>query len=457
MKITVLGGGGVRSPLLARTLIKRAKSLNIDNILFMDNDEEKLRVYGGIAKKIALLIDSSVNFELTTDAAEAIKDADYIITTLRVGQDQGRIYDERIALSLGVTGQETTGAGGFAMAMRSIPALKEYCLLAQKYARPNVLIFNFTNPSGLVTQALRNEGFKNVYGVCDGPSEFIKEIETVLGEKHENVSIECFGLNHLSYFRSVKVKGKEVINEIIDSKNIYTDSEMRFFDPKLVKSLGMLLNGYLYYFYNREQAINNVLKSDKTRGETILEINKNMYEELKNLNIDREFDTIIEIYLKHLNQREQSYMSIESGTKRKVLKIPDLNNFLESNEDGYAGVALNFIESYCTGKQCEMVMLVPNNGSIEGMNEDDVIEVTCHIAKNVVMPIKVGKVPEIQMSLIRQVKLFERLAVDAISEKNIHKAKLALMVHPLVNSYSLASQLVDGYLNVHKEFIGNWS
>jgi len=457
MKLTVLGGGGVRSPMLARSIMNRAEQLGIDEVVFMDNDGEKLRIYGGLSKKIANMIDSNISFTLTTDPVEAVKDADFVITTLRVGGDKGRTLDERIALNHGILGQETTGAGGFAMAMRSVPALLEYCRLVKEHAKPGAVIFNFTNPSGLVTQALRDEGYDNVYGICDNPSGFVKELAAFTGAHPEDVSVECFGLNHLSWFRSVKIKGQEKIKELIDDPLLYKKTEMRFFDPELVKSMGMLLNGYLYYFYSREKAVENISKSGKTRGETILEINNQMHDELASLDVEKEFEKAIRIYMKYHKMREDSYMSIESGTEREDKKELEFDLGVKGQDDGgYAGVALNFIESLITGKETEMVLSLPNNGSIEGLNDNDVVEVTCRIGKDGAKPIKIGKVDEMQMYLIRQVKLYERLAAEAIRTKSIETARKALMVHPLVNSYSLAKELVQEYLEAHSQYVGQW-
>lgn len=457
MKLAVLGGGGVRSPLLARSIVNKAVKIGIDEVVFMDNDSEKLRIYGGIAKNLAEAIDSTVKFSLTSDPIEALKDADFIITTLRVGQDRGRIFDERIALNHGVLGQETTGAGGFAMAMRSIPVLKEYCRLAGKYSKPGALIFNFTNPSGLVTQALRDEGFNNVYGICDGPSGFFKELAAMMGVSSDDISVECFGLNHLSWFRNVKVKGLEMTERLINNPELYRKTEMRLFDPELVRSVGMLFNGYLYYYYNREQAVENIKGSGKTRGETIFDINTMMHNDLCKLDTEKEFQKASAIYLKYYDMREKSYMAIESGIAKEETKEVELSFDLKGKADeGYAGVALNFIESYMGAGECEMVLSVPNCGSIDGLCDNDVVEVTCIIGKERVEPVKAGKVSEIQLSLIRQVKLYERLAVQAIKEKSIKTAREALMVHPLVNSYTLAKQLVDEYINAHKDYIGEW-
>ena len=458
MKLVVLGGGGVRSPFLAKSIVTRAKELGINKVVFMDNDSEKLRIYGGLAKHISNCIDDSIEFGLTTDIIEAVTDANFVITTLRVGQDEGRVSDERIALKYNILGQETTGAGGFAMSLRSIPALIEYCELIKQYAKKDAYVFNFTNPSGLVTQALRSAGYDNVYGICDGPSEFINELQALVDAPEDEFSVECFGLNHLSWFRKVMVKGVDKTEDVINNKETYIKTEEHLFDEELVKMQKMLLNGYLYFYYHREKAVECIQKSGKTRGETILEINTRMNEKLSSIDVDKDFDKAFKIFLEHYYERENSYMSIESGNARaKQVVVPSVNEFIkEEDEGGYAGVALTFVKAMQTGKEVEMVLSVPNNGSIEGLEDDDVVEITCKIDKDGAKPVKIGKVPDLQMNLIKQVKLFERTTVEAIREKSIEKAIQGLMVHPLVNSYSLAKVLVHEYLDEYKEFVGDW-
>ncbi len=458
MKLAVLGGGGVRSPFLAKYIASRAKSLNISEVVFMDNDSEKLRIFGGISTAITALVDPEVNFTVTENAIEALKDADFVITSLRVGQDHRRVTDERTALYEGIVGQETTGAGGFAMALRSIPALIEYCGLAREYSKPDVRIFNFTNPSGLVTQALRDEGFDNVYGICDGPNGFFKEVCEVLGIKLEDLSVECFGLNHLSWFRSIKINGKEMIKELINDSRLYEYTEMKVFDRELVKRLEMLPNAYLYYYYHREKAVSQLLGAAKTRGEAIEDINKRMLEELRMLDLNKDLDKALQTYLYYYTLREKSYMAIEAGKAPIEINKEDLNINIFDNDygAGYATVALDFIEAVVHGKEKEMILSVPNNGMIEGLREDDVVEITCKVGANGASPMYIGKVPELQMTLMTQVKLYERLAVKAIKNKDISTAIDALMIHPLVNSYSIAQRLVYKYLGIYKDYVGAW-
>jgi 6-phospho-beta-glucosidase len=455
MKLTVLGGGGVRSVILARSIVQRAKALGLDHIVFMDINETKLKIFGGMSKKAASLIDPDVKFELTMDPIEAVKDADYVITTIRVGAEEGRIIDERTALRYGVLGQETTGAGGFAMALRSIPVLTEYCGYIRKYAKKDVMVFNFTNPAGLVTQALRDQGFDFAYGVCDAPSGFLRQIAKCYKADAKDFTMECFGLNHLSFYRNIKFKGRDITDELINSEFIYNDTDMRYFEPELVKKTGMLLNEYLYYFYYREKPLANIAAAGVTRGEAIQKINSEMILELSKIDVENDFDTALKIFSEHLYARESSYMANETKIKHEVGDIPVFDIF-EKDQGGYAGVALSFIEARKTGRSSEMVLCVPNDGTVDWLRDSDVIEVSCTIGPEGAHPKKISELPEREANLVRNVKLYERLAVQSILTKNKDMAIDALTVHPLVNSYSIARNLVGDYLDAHKKYAGEW-
>ena len=189
MKLTVIGGGGVRSLMLAKSLAQNAKEYNITHIVFMDNNVQKLNIFGALAREVAIRIMPSLDFTLTTNPVEAIQSADYIITTIRAGEDDMRIRDERIALAHNVLGQETTGAAGFSFAMRSVPALAEYCELVRKYANPNAKVFNFTNPAGVVSQTLRDMGYDFTFGICDAPTGMLRSFAHLYGIAPETVKI----------------------------------------------------------------------------------------------------------------------------------------------------------------------------------------------------------------------------------------------------------------------------
>lgn len=455
MKISVIGGGGVRSMFLAKSLAQNAKRLGITDIVFMDNNEEKLNVYGKMAKQVANRIDSSLRFSLTIDPLEAIEDANYIITTIRVGEDDMRIKDEKIALSYNLLGQETTGAAGFSFAMRSVPELAKYCELIKKYGKKNVKVFNFTNPAGVVSQALRDMGYDFTYGICDAPSSLLHSFAKLYGVSQDEVTGECYGLNHLSFFKSIKLNGREIMPELLRDDRIYSQTDMRFFEKELALHIGCILNEYLYYFYYREEAISNILAANVTRGEVIRDINIHMTKELSNMDVEGDFDHCLKVFEQWYDKREGAYMINETGVKshKPAFKF----DIYEKDSGGYAGVALKYIEAELSGEPKDMILCVPNNGAIIGLKDTDVVEINCTITKDGYSPHKIDKPDELPMELIRRVKSYERLASAAIRNRSKQQAIDCLMVHPLVNSYSLAKTLVNQYLSTNDEYIEGWN
>ena len=453
MKITVLGGGGVRSMFLAKSIAQKAKRLGIDELCFMDNDREKLRIYGGMAAHVARLLCPEMRFSLTADPVEAVRDADYVITTIRVGQDEMRAKDERIALDHGVLGQETTGAAGLSFAMRSVPALAAYCELIKKYAKPGVKVFNFTNPAGVVSQTLRDMGYDFTYGICDAPSGMLRSFALLYGANPANITGEVYGLNHLSYFKSITINGKEILHDLIENDDAYKNSDMRYFSKELLRDRGAVLNEYLYYFYYREQAVANILKAPQTRGEQILDINRQMTAQLSQMDIENDFKGCLAVFNKWYGMREGSYMASETGEKRSQ---PWHFNIYEEDDGGYAGVALKFIENAQSGQTGPMILCVPNGNAIDGLRPDDVVEVTCEVGPKGCTPHRIGAVDEQNLELIRRVKNYERLASKAIREKSRAAAVQALTLHPLVNSSSLACALTDAYIAHNKNYCDGW-
>ena len=454
MKISVIGGGGVRSMFLAKSLAQKAKALGFTEIVFMDNDPVKLNIYGKMAKHVAEMIVPDLKFSLTENAEEAISGADYIITTIRPGEDEARCRDERAALALGILGQETTGAAGFSFAMRTVSMLAEYCELAQKAAKPGFKIFNFTNPAGVVSQTLRDMGYDFTYGICDAPSGLLRSIAALYGADPESVTGECYGLNNLSYFSSIKLDGREIMPELLRDPRLYRDTDMRVFKPDLVDHFGCILNEYLYYFYYRQEAVDHILQAPCTRGELIRDINRQMTEELSRTDPDKDFDSCLKIFEKWYGMREAAYMANETGVRRpeKVWKF----DIFGEDDGGYAGVALKYIKTQLSGKDDEMILCVPNEGAIPGLLDTDVVEVTCDIKNGELIPHRIEHPSEMAMDLIKRVKMYERLASKAIREKSITAAIDCLMAHPLVNSYSFARDLVQTYIEYNRDYITGW-
>ncbi|MGL5698780.1 MAG: glycoside hydrolase [Kluyvera sp.] len=458
MKLTVLGGGGVRAPYLAKTLALQSKELALTEICLMDINEEKLAIYGGLAQAIVHQINPQLQVCLTVDATEALKEANYVITTLRVEGDAGRVFDEKLAQKFNILGQETTGIGGFAMALRSIPVLKHYLDLARQVSAKEVLFFNFTNPSGLVTQALINAGYHNVYGICDGPASFMREIAHLLDVDIMRFSATCYGLNHLSFYRDFTVDGQDVSAQVLRHPHLFKETEMKLFDDETIDILEQELpNEYLYFYFNHQDIIRSIADNGGARGESIQDINRRMLQDLKAnqaASIEQRFD----IFSRYLLERENSYFAIEShGRRDNHYKALNLQEFIAAPDTGgYSGIALNIIRGLQRKPAYPMTILVKNNDSIAQLHPDDVIEITCDIIDGKITPRHVDDLPHYQAHIIKTIKHFENLTIAAIENKSKHSAIQALMIHPLINDYRIATQILDALLAEYQAYTGEW-
>ncbi|CDO11859.1 TPA: glycoside hydrolase [Klebsiella pneumoniae] len=394
MKLTVLGGGGVRSAFLAKSLAYNAHRIGLTEVVFLDNSADNLAIFGEIARYVFNTIRPDIQFSTTTDPVAALQDANYIITTLRVGGDESRIRDERIALEHNTLGQETTGAGGFAMAMRSIPA--------------------------------------------------------ILGCEERDLSVECYGLNHFSWFTHFTVRGEEVTERLIASPELYQKTAMQYFSPELVRLCdNQLLNEYLYYYYYRDEALKAIQGAGETRGEQIARINQEMREALRTVDARTQPEAAFTIWMQHYLRRENSYMQNESRQEKFHTREPlTLRQFIEEPDTGgYAGVALDILEAVNSTTTKRIVVSIQNNGTLDFLRPDDVIEISCDLSRDGLRPVTPVKVPTAQKNMIACVKEYERLAVAAILQQDKSLAVRALMAHPLIGSYSLAKTLVEAYLD----------
>lgn len=445
MKIAVIGGAGVRTVIFINGLLRRYKKLNIDEVSLFDINKEKLDIIGKLCMYVVEREKKDLRITLCDTCEGAVVGTDYIVTTLRVGGDHSRVQDERAALNAGVIGQETTGAGGFSMAARTIPVLLDYCRIFQKYA-PDAWIFNFSNPSGLVTQALTQAGYDKVIGICDAPSATKFRMAERLGVEEDELYVEFFGLNHLSWISSVKKKGKEILSELVNDE-IFLDSmqEFKTMDPEAIRSSKMLPNEYLYYYYHREKALEHILNSENTRGEAIEKINQQMMKELSGMDINADPEEALQTFLYYMQVRENSYMSVESGVSVRPLlekgKLPVPEGM------GYAGVMLDCIEGMQSEEGKYLVLCIKNQGSLNFLDNDDIVEVTCKVSSRGIEPVKFGKIPLYCENLIRTVKSYEKCSIEAIVTNDREKVVWALAMNPLVNSWSVARKLEEEFYN----------
>ena len=460
MKLTLVGGGGVRAPLFVGSALRRAERSGLTEICLQDINETKLDLFGRISQEIARRSQSPVRISMTTDAERALEGASYVVTTVRPGNEDGRIRDERIALSHGVLGQETTGPGGFAMALRSIPVILKYAQLLKKVS-PDAWLFNFTNPAGLVAQALQDEGFHRTIGICDGANGAQEALSHWFKVPQNDVRAEVAGLNHLSFTRSAKINGEEVLQPLLDNDHFLSSTSQRMFDAKLIRHQRNWINEYLYYYYYAEKAVAALNADKRTRGEEVKDLNRALMATLSAIDLDNNAEEALQGYYAYERRRNATYMHYARGDAPSMEEADKLvHAMVEGGHgdegEGYAGVALNLVDALQTGKPCYSGLNVRNDGAIEGLRHDDVVEVSCVVDHNGIRPLNMGRMPDAQFQLVENVKRYERLAVKAIKERSREVAVEALMAHPLVLSYSRAVPLVDEYLAAHAHYAGEW-
>lgn len=454
MKLTIIGGGGVRTPRLIPSLVKRAERLGLSELCLMDNNAEKLRLIGGLCKGLAGSAPFKITF--TIDAAEAIRGAQHVITAIRPGLEQGRATDERICFNHGVLGQETTGAAGFAMAMRSVPAILGYARMLEELGAPNAWIYNFTNPAGLVAQALHDAGVERIIGICDSANGAQHAVSRFMNVPLRSVHHRVYGLNHLSWADSARLEvnadgsgGEEVFPALLADPKFRQATHLQIFDPGLIEWHKAFLNEYLHYYYHRDEVLAALLKKPETRGEETLRLTRALLERLRTVEGDTQAS--LAAYHEVMDARGRTYMAHARGGADRVKMEP-----VGDDEEGYAAVALGCVEAIQNHVPHYTGLNVPNRGAIAGMADDDVVEVGCWIDAQGITPEHIGAVPRDQLLLMQTVKRYERLAAQAILQKDRTLAVEALTTHPLVGSYPLAKKLVAEFLTTHRELVGDW-
>ncbi|MBO0801747.1 MAG: 6-phospho-beta-glucosidase [Nocardiopsaceae bacterium] len=459
-KLTLIGGGGVRTPLFVEAASRRAGTLGLEEIALFDTDTDRLSLLGAVSRYSARQ-SGGPRVTMTTDARAAMEGADFVVTAIRVGGDAGRVADERIPLSHGVLGQETTGPGGFAMALRSVPAILEYAgLLAE--VSPKAWLFNFTNPAGLVAQALHDAGHARAIGICDGANQAQYTVAAYLDRDPRDLRAEVYGLNHLSWTRAVTgPDGTELLASLLGDENFRARSSQRFFPPSLASLIGAWANEYLWYYYFADQAVARLTAAGQTRGEEVAARNRALLDQLRAIDPDRDPAGALAAYRAYEQGRRSTYMHYAAPGTAGDPPVPsapsaDGSEGSESSE-GYAGVALELMEALVAGVPCHTAVNVPNSGAISGLADDDVVEVSTIADADGVRPVPLGAIPPSHLALVRAVKLYERLTVEAIRTRSRACAVRALMAHPLVLSYSRAEPLVDEFLRAHASLVGEWA
>jgi 6-phospho-beta-glucosidase len=456
MKLTVLGGGGVRIPALVRAVIA-GRPTAFESIDLFEPDPVRRETLGRLSVELAAALGRPGVVSITGDVEEALTDTDYVFSAIRVGGDQGRIIDEQVALRRGLVGQETTGPGGCAMALRTIPVVLDYCETLARVA-PNAVLINFTNPAGTITQAISSHSGVKAVGVCDTPSGAIRRIGQYLGAEPAHVGYSYGGLNHLGWISSIVVDGEEHIDEILAGYEGLAAFDHRFaaFDPALVRRVGAIPTEYVYYFYDADAYVAGVTHAGASRGQDVARFNEAVL-----TGIGRGFDggdvrDAWANYSRVMGARRGSYMRIDvegKGAYDGDAPAPEAEP-LETSDGGiggYEGVALQVIDGLSGAKPGRVIVNVRNDSTQPWLDPDDVLETPALIDPSGIRPLAGEALSPPARGLVLQVKAYERAVVDAAVTGDAELAALALSLHPLVPGLSTARALLADYREEHGE------
>jgi 6-phospho-beta-glucosidase len=425
MKIAVIGGGSTYTPELVNGFLERQKSLPLNELWLMDIDQQRLEIVGGFAQRMVAAKGDPFKVILTTDQRLAVKGASYVTTQIRVGHMPARVADEYLGKRHGLIGQETTGIGGMAKAMRTIPVLLKLARDMEELA-PGAMLVNFTNPSGLVTEALQRyaPAIPSV-GVCNVPigmkMQIVKEMEKSTGKKIplERAELNTLGLNHLSWHRGFTVDGEDVWPQVLTAyiAGLRTETEPEW-DPRTVESLGMIPNYYLQYFYQTDHKLDEQEKWPPSRGEEVIEIEKNLLMEYAD----------------------------------PVLKEPPADLMLRGGAY-YSTVATQLLNAHYNDLDETHVVNIRHNGAVTSWPADWVLEMPAKVNRTGIHPLPAEPLPPACFGLLAHVKAYELLTVEAAVHGDRQAAYQALLVHPLGPKADQVQEVLDDMLETNKAFL----
>ena len=429
MKLAIVGGAGVRVPLLVGGFAR--STLTIDQIDLYDLDQPRLAVIAGLASRMA----HGVRVTARQSAEACIEGADFVVTSIRVGGIRQRAKDEATCIALGVVGQETVGPAGFAMAVRTIPPMVAYGQLASRLA-PRAWFVNFSNPVSVVSQAVHQHSDARIIGICDTPTETYEDAAHALGLPPAACEYDYFGLNHLGWLREVYFQGEPQMARLWnDDARLEAAYRTPLFERERLRALRLLPTEYLYYYYRPEVALAHLRKAGTSRGQVVSALTDQFFTDLAAGAVDP-----VARYQQYLAARDASYMQLESGSTTPRIK-PDWAEL-----SGYDKIALMTISAIAGNTGAVIPLDVPNRGILPFLDDEDIIETPCAVDAEGPHARPVAKVPNHARALIACVKEYERATVTA-AMSGVHDDLVdALALNPLVHSRPLAEQLVDALL-----------
>ncbi|QKG85474.1 6-phospho-beta-glucosidase [Kroppenstedtia pulmonis] len=437
LKIVTIGGGSSYTPEWVEGLIKRYDTLPIRDLWLVDipEGEEKLNIVGNLAKRMVKKAGVPMKVHLSLNRREALPDADFVTTQLRVGRLQAREMDESIPLKYGVIGQETNGPGGLFKGLRTIPVILDICRDMEELC-PDAWLINFTNPAGMVTEAvLRYSSMQRVVGLCNVPIGIRMQIAEALEVEADRVYIDFAGLNHMVFGLRVCLDGKDITSRVLQ---LMCEQGSRFsmknitgmdWEKDFIQALGVIPCPYHRYYYKTREILEEDLQAFRQSGTTRAQIVRKLEQELFEL-----------------------YQSEELAVKPKQLE--------KRGGAYYSDAACSLIDSIYNDRRDIQTVNVRNNGALTDLPVDSAVEVNCVITKEGPQPLAMGSLPVAVSGLVQQIKSFERVAAEAAVTGNYQTALLAMTINPLVGSDETAKGILDEMLEAHRDnlpqFFNQW-
>jgi 6-phospho-beta-glucosidase len=434
LKIAVIGGGSSYTPELIGGVLENQASLQVSEICLVDipSGAAKLSAVAGLSRRMIRKtgLEEQIRLTETLERRAALPEADFVISQFRVGGSTARAQDELIPLSYGIIGQETTGPGGLAAALRHIPAALELAADMERLC-PDAFLINFTNPSGIITEALQQQSAVKCAGLCNIPLTIQKTIAAFLDVAPERLELTFTGLNHLSWVTQIILDGTDLTDRVLSAPEtaFFLAHDFQEIDPAqvqaLLRSTGALPSPYLLYYYFPKQTFAAVKKQadqGKNRAREVIVLE----EELFKLYCDPSLD--------HIPAR----LSLRGGAF-------------------YSEAAVSLMQALCSGVSEKQVLNTRNGTAIPDLPATAVIETNCLIRKGMIRPLSPGPLPGALRGLVQQVKAYEQLAVEAAVEGDTRAAYLALLSHPLVGGADTARALLDEILQENAPYLPQFS
>ncbi|MCU7202497.1 family 4 glycosyl hydrolase [Turicibacter sanguinis] len=419
IKIAIIGAGSTYTPELIEGMIKRKDSLPLREIVLMDIDQHKLGIVGHLAQRMLVTHGIECECRLTEDLDGALVGADFVLAQIRVGKLPARVLDETIPLKYGLIGQETCGIGGFFKALRTVPEILKIAKRMEELC-PDAFLINFSNPAGIVAQAVLTHTNIKMLGLCNVPFNMMKSLKERLNL--EEATFEYVGLNHLSWITSIKNNGHDYIKEALEMglnsegmKNI----PLQGFTADLIHTVGAIPSSYMEYYYYKDKKFKLVSEAEETRGQKCMRLE----------------EELLELY-----QNEELHEKPEQLASR--------------GGANYSECAISLVDAIYNDRGEVHVVNLLNNGCLDFMADDDVVEVCAIIGRDGAKPIKIENFnnPHIE-EVMTQVKAYERHTVNAAISGDTEEAMRALMVNPLVWDYQVAKSCFEEMKEVHAAYL----